>query len=145
MAANVRKPQWLNDLSLRFSRKPEAVTNMISRTSSSFRLVWWPASHNIEEELPGLLESIAINTGVVVDVEVPDGEWIVPDGDLIVLGAQVPVVSVSHLRSNEVRLHLADDRQLTFDVVYPDESVPLWARIFPNRQDSRWVDDGGRQ
>lgn len=118
---------------------------MISRTSSSFRLVWWPASHNIEEELPGLLESIAINTGVVVDVEVPDGEWIVPDGDLIVLGAEVPVVSVSHLRSNEVRLHLADDRQLTFDVVYPDESVPLWARIFPNRQDSRWVDDGGRQ
>ncbi|WP_291478515.1 DUF5994 family protein [Corynebacterium sp.] len=145
MTANIRKPQWLNDLSNRFTRKPEAVTNLISRTSASFRLVWWPASHHIEEELPGLLESIAINVGLVVEVEVPDGEWIVPDGELVVMGAQVPVVSVSHLRSNEARLWLTDDRSLTFDVVYPDESVPLWARVFPGKQDSQWVDDGGYQ
>ncbi|WP_312980831.1 DUF5994 family protein [Corynebacterium sp.] len=145
MAANVRKPQWLNDLSNRFVRKPEAVTNMVSRTNSSFRLVWWPASHSIEDELPALLESIAINIGVVAEVEVPAGEWIIPDGELVVLGSHVSVVGVSHLRSNEVRIGLADNKSLMFDVVYPDESVPLWARIFPSRQDARWADDGGRQ
>jgi hypothetical protein len=40
MAAEIRKPQWLNELSLRFGRKHGAMTNLSERYDQNFQLVW---------------------------------------------------------------------------------------------------------
>ena len=120
MAAEIRKPQWLNELSLRFGRKHGAMTNLSERYDQNFQLVWWPQSHLIEQELPALLERIAIDVDVVSSVAEQDD-----------------------VKSHEIEVIFADGRKLIFDVYYPVTNRPRWAKLFGVRAEERWIDDGG--
>lgn len=143
MAAEIRKPQWLNELSLRFGRKHGAMTNLSERYDQNFQLVWWPRSHLIEQELPALLERIAIDVDVVSSVRVSVGDWEIPEGELMVMGEPVPVAEHDDVKSHEIEVIFADGRKLIFDVYYPVTNRPRWAKLFGVRAEERWIDDGG--
>lgn len=144
MAATVRIPHWLNELSSRVGRKPSAMTNLSKRPNQDSRLVWWPSSHVIERELPALLERIAINVDVVDAVHLPVGEWDVPNGDLVVMGEPIPVTEEREVTLHEVEMHLTDGRTLVFEVYYPAAKRVSWRKIFDMRSEARWIDDGGQ-
>lgn len=134
---------WINELSRFVGRKPAAETNIYSMApgddGKKYQLIWWPSSNHLESELPALIEEVCLKIELAEKVCLPRGVWVIPEGELQVLGINIAVETTDTLKPSELSIQLLEGRTIKFQV-----NDSRW-KYKKATETQRWDNEGGHE
>lgn len=105
----------------------------------SFRIMWWPASWRLADELPAFLHDAALDVTKVVSIEVGDTQWVLQESCLGACTSAVYATWNQMIPANEIHIRFSTGQAVAVEVVAPHDE-PNWdfAPIFhTTRPESR--------